>query len=90
MVDLYPSDSVLVTIILVSSAYKKMFAPLTDTLVISFMYKRKRSGPRIDPWDTPDFISAQLFVELFAPRSTLWYLPLRYYSSKAPNLPVIP
>jgi hypothetical protein len=58
------------------------------------MYKRKSNGLRIDPWGTPDFISAQLdeelFIELFAPRSTLWYLPLRYDLSKAPNLPVIP
>jgi hypothetical protein len=34
---------------LVSSAYKKNFAPLIDTLVISFMYRRKKNGPRIDP-----------------------------------------
>jgi hypothetical protein len=74
--------------------YRKIFVPLTDTLVISFIYKRKRSGPRIDSWGTPNFISAQLdeklFIELFAPRFTLWYLPLRYDFSKVPNLPVIP
>jgi hypothetical protein len=59
---------------------KKIFGPLIDTLVISFIYKRKKSGPRIEPWGTPDFTSAQLeelFIELFIPRFTLWYLSLR-------------
>ena len=32
----------LVTIMLVSSAYKKIFAPLIGTLVISFMYRRNK------------------------------------------------
>jgi hypothetical protein len=41
------------------------------------MYKRKKSGPKIEPWGTPDFTSAQLdeqLLELFSPRVTLLYL----------------
>jgi hypothetical protein len=38
----------------VSSAYKKIFVPLIETLVISFMYMRKKSGPKIEPWGTPN------------------------------------
>jgi hypothetical protein len=56
------------------------------------MYKRKKSGPRIEPWGIPNFISVQLdepFAELLAPRFTLWYLPSRQDSIKAPNFPVI-
>jgi hypothetical protein len=64
----------LVTTVLVSSAYKKILVPLTETLVISFIYKRKKSGTKIEPWGTPDFTSAQLdeqLLELFSPSVTL-------------------
>jgi hypothetical protein len=49
----------------VSSAYKKIVIPLIDSLAISFIYRKKRSGPRIDPWSTPDFYSAHLDEKLF-------------------------
>ena len=51
-----------------------MFVPLIETLVMSFIYKRKISGPRIEPWGTPNFTSAQLdelLIELLGPRVTL-------------------
>jgi hypothetical protein len=51
-----------------------------------FIYKRKKSGPRIEPWGTLNFISVQLdepFTELLVPRFTLWYLPSRYDSSSS-------
>jgi hypothetical protein len=43
-----------------SSAFKKVLAPIIDILVKSFIHKRKNSVPRIDPWGTPDFIYVHL------------------------------
>ena len=36
---------------LVSSANKRMFEPMSLTML--FIKRRKSKGPRIDPWDTP-------------------------------------
>jgi hypothetical protein len=60
---------------LVSSAYRMMLVLFMGTLVISFMYKRKKSGPWIDPCGTPNLTSAQLdkehSAELLVSRFTL-------------------
>jgi hypothetical protein len=48
---------------LVSSAYKKILAPLLGTLVMSLMNRREKSGPRTELPGTPSETSAHLDEE---------------------------
>ena len=46
---------------LVSSA-KSTNVPRFDEFAMSFMYRRKRRGPRTEPWGTPYLIIRLFFV----------------------------
>ena len=56
---------------LVSSA-NRIKLRILETLQISFIYNKKKSGPRIDPWGTPHLISLEDdWIPLY---STNWYI----------------
>jgi hypothetical protein len=70
-----------VTIRLVSSANSTGLWLFPNTLARSFIYKRERSGPSMDPWGTPHLtlihLEKLLWQEFLLVIDTLWYLFVR-------------